>query len=78
MLNYLNTFVKMYKLLNYLIYLPWKLSWIIKMFDNLMQWYNEGITTTSLTIDTSNFRWKYKIILDEFYLFPIIQIFLKI
>jgi hypothetical protein len=39
-----------------------------------MQWYNNGITMTSLTINTSNCRWKHKI---EAYLFPIIKIFFK-
>jgi hypothetical protein len=78
MLNYLNIFVEMYWLLNYLIYLLWKLSRIIKMFDNIMQWYNEGITMTSLTINTSNCRKKLEKIFDLVYLFPIIQIFLKI
>jgi hypothetical protein len=42
-----------------------------------MQWYNKGITITSLTINTSNCQWKHKIIFDEVYLFPIIKIFLK-
>jgi hypothetical protein len=47
------------------------------MIDNLIQWYNKGIKIMSLTINTSNCRWKRKIIFDKVYLFPIIKIFLK-
>jgi hypothetical protein len=42
-----------------------------------MQWYNKGITMTSLTINTSNCQWKHKIIFDLVYLFLITKIFLK-
>jgi hypothetical protein len=43
-----------------------------------MQLYNRGITMMLLTINTSNCRWKHKIIFDDVYIFSIIQIFLKI